>query len=161
MAILLNISRAQWSMYESNKRSLPAAAFILYSKMEIHLQSKEAIASKNQTLDSVQLSRNQKDFDKLKLENDYQLQKEILKLEAITEENEAYAKAIQLEALGNELKLEHSQEMLKSIVSRANNAIKKNKWSDFFALQSRIKQLQLEKELLEAEFKNWVSENKD
>ena len=161
MAIVLNISRAQWSMYESNRRSLPSAAFILYSKMDIHLQSTAAIASKNQILDSVQLSVTKEVYDKLRLENEYQLQKALLKLDVFTAENEAYAKAIQLESFVTELKFKHSQEMLKSIVSRAQAGSKKNTWVDLFALQSRVQQFQLEKEVLHAEFKKWMPHTKD
>ena len=72
MAMLLGITRAQWSMYESGKRDLPTNASILFSEMLAHVLAPE---TENKSIFPTELKPSQQQPEIRLRENQYQYNK--------------------------------------------------------------------------------------
>jgi transcriptional regulator with XRE-family HTH domain len=72
MAMLLNISRSNWALYETGKRGLPLSARLLLAEMLSHQHANQkAINSKKQPT-SIQVKRQQSKLGQMLIKNEYQ-----------------------------------------------------------------------------------------
>ncbi|WP_291131538.1 helix-turn-helix domain-containing protein [Flavobacterium sp. UBA7682] len=147
MAMLLKISRAQWSMYESGKRSLPTAALILLGNIKMQLMNSEARDFKALPSAIHQENEKRKVLEALLKENQYQLLKVTRKIATSSKKYEAHIRMLQLTDF-----LASSQEItepmintLKAIETTAKKGIDK---TGLPLLKFRIHQAILEKEAL-------------
>jgi len=72
MAMLLGVSRGQWSMYESGKRDLPLHANQLLADMLTHVRTAETISENRYQSNALQLKGLQQSLEHLLRENEYQ-----------------------------------------------------------------------------------------
>jgi transcriptional regulator with XRE-family HTH domain len=96
MAMLLNVSRGQWSMYESNRRNLPLAASLRLGEMIVYMLSPESKALKNLPDTDKVDNEIKKGLEKRLKENDYQQQVITRKIERAQQKLEQYIKAAEL-----------------------------------------------------------------
>lgn len=155
MAMLLKITRSQWSMYESGKRDLPLAAKVLLAEMLAHVQSAKATALKNPS----QLGQ-QETKEKLQAslkENQHQQTAMEKKVAALEKKQTAFASAQHsIDYLENhtDKKQTHMKDMSKVIQYRANKDRQLNGVPMLVTYQIKQKVLQYEEELLKAALKN-------
>ncbi len=127
MAMLLGVSRGQWSMFESGKRSLPTAANLLLADMLAHMQSAEAKTATDLPKSSHAQSKQQ--LEALLKENEYQLLMVVQKIAALEKKQEANAKALEISSyLTSRSKYDrtYTADLVKSIASRATKSVEKN-----------------------------------
>ncbi len=96
MAMLLQISRAQWSMYESGKRNLPSSALALLAKIALCIQN--TVADDNKTLPSVMKEEGKKKvlLQAMLKENQYQQLYISRKIDAAVKKNQSHIRSLQL-----------------------------------------------------------------
>ena len=150
MAMLLNITRAQWSMYESGKRSLPSIKILLLAEMMAHVQSKET-AKAAKTIIDLQQNENRELFEKMLRENEFQqmiLQK---KIEAATRKNALALRLSHLSDFGHNGKIMGvSDSKLEYLRSRASGATTVDSNTLLAELEIKLEVLQFECGLLKA-----------
>ena len=147
MAMLLRVSRSQWSMFESGKRDLPSAALQFLSEILAHLQSPEAKTTKTQATLAKEAAKKKQTLEALIKENQYQQLLVAKKIADIEKKQEASVKALQLAAFLNkrtDKNREHDADFLKKMEARANKAIALNGLSVLVTCQ--IKQAVLHQE---------------
>jgi len=96
MAMLLKISRAQYSMYESGKRSLPLQANVLLSKMLEYLKIAETDEHKKLPHVIPQENKMKTEMEALLKENQYQLLIVSRNAADVERKYSAHVKALQL-----------------------------------------------------------------
>lgn len=96
MAMLLKVSRSQWSHYEMGIRNLPSAANLRLQEMILYMLSPEAQALQNIPSQKQDESKTKRVLENRLKENEYQLQIIARKITAIQEKVAKYAKAVQL-----------------------------------------------------------------
>lgn len=151
IAMLLRVSRTQWSMYESGKRNLPAEAKEKLAKMIDHVEKSKAKASKRPSKEG-----KQETSEKLKtlLEvNEYQQWQLEKKVTAMEKKQTVFAAALHsIDYLENHTDKEqtHMKEMSKVIQNRANKERLLQSMPALVSYQIRQQVLQYEGELLKA-----------
>lgn len=151
MAMLLKISRSQWSMYESGKRDIPLAAKIQLGEMLKHVQSAKAKASKRPS----QLGQ-QEEKDELHAslkENQYQQTVMERKVAALEKKQTTVASAVHsIDYLENHSDKEqtHMKDMSKGMQIRSNKDRQLNGSPTPVTYQIKQKVLQYEGKLLKA-----------
>jgi transcriptional regulator with XRE-family HTH domain len=96
MAMLLNVSRGQWSMYESNRRNLPLAASLRLGEIITYMLSPEGKAHKNLPDTDKEANEIKKGLEKRLKENNYQQQVITRKIAKAQQKLEQYSKAAKL-----------------------------------------------------------------
>lgn len=146
MAILLGITRGQWSMYECGKRELPTSAMLILSEMVVHLEAgktKKAtpkLAVKNETKAFV---------NALLKENKYQLAVASRELDAMERKHKIIKNANHLiELLNSKSKSKKTPDIHQLIASRITKNQAQNKATELTALQIRVAVLQAEETIL-------------
>ena len=150
MAILLGITRAQWSMFESRKRSLPTAAMQIYAEMLAHVNAAEsADESRNASLPA-DMEKNS--LKKLLLYNQLQQMKVARKLEAITKQHDAKIKFSHVVGYFAAAKSEKKEIVERSkfnpLVTKASTPTKPTSLVELVKLQVKSEVLKFEEELL-------------
>lgn len=153
MAMLLQVHPSQWSMYESGKRNLPLKAIQLLAEMLGFLK----IEGKNLKVQQHVIEQEEskkKCIDKMLRENEYQLYEISKKIELAERK---YNSNIGVIALMDYLKILPSTkevldiELLESIASKAERALKKSGLANLTELRLKGELLQQEKLLLNLE----------
>ena len=154
MAMLLKITRSQWSMYESGKRDLPLAAKVLLNEMLAHVNSAKANASKGPSTEAKQQT-NQKLQGLLEENQNLQTVTE-KKVAALENKQTSFDSAAHtVNYLGNhrDTTQTHLKEMSKVIHYRTNKDWQRNGSPTLVAHQIKLKVLQYEAELLKETLK--------
>lgn len=155
MAVILHISRAQWSMFQSGKRSLPTASLELLAEMLAYIKTPEAIAYRLTHTAKYKINAKKK-LESLLTETNYQLTVATRKMEAMKKKQEGYINALQLTgflASRAQSKITASPAILEALEFAATLNSKKN-GARLSALETKENLLQKEKEVLEAFLKN-------
>lgn len=126
MAMVLGITKSQWSMYESGQRNIPLVASELLAEMLKYMQSSEAQTARNLKLqESITTQQLEKRLTATKL----QLQKTTRKIAQADKKFEANIKALQLTKFldaRTKYRKEQESEILNFIASRAAKALERN-----------------------------------
>ena len=153
MAILLEITRGHWSMYECGKRELPIAAMAFLSEMSAHME-----AAKTKNIPSKASVKNEtKAFvgDLLK-ENQFRLQIATKELAVVERKHTASENAQRLVGFLNSKskgKEERTANIHQLIASRVTKSGEQNKATELTALQIRVAVLQAEETILKEKIK--------
>lgn len=151
IAMLLQVSRSQWSLYKMGIRSLPLDAGLRLAAMEIYMNSPESKTSLKEGVTAQEDGKTKKQLEKQLKENDYQLQTLSRKINEVEQKFEKYKKAVCLMAFlnsTNEMKTEEASKISSSIESRAITNFSKTK-SELILLQMEQELLQLQKECIQ------------
>lgn len=152
LAILLQVSRSQFAMFESGKRSLPVPAMEKLAVMLTHSQ-KKSIKSEVKKNNAVE---EQKLLNKLLLKNSHQQLIVERKIKAFVKKQTAKeaSKKIISHLLKEESKTNKSEiAFLKSIASKTENSTTTNSSTKLFELQLKKEVLVFEGELLQEKMK--------
>jgi transcriptional regulator with XRE-family HTH domain len=154
MAMLLKISRARYSMFESGKRALPSEARIRLANM---LEQAKTISAENhKKLPHVNLQQDKakKMLEAMIEENVYQCQSAARNIAALERRYDAHSKALQLVSLlasEQEFKTEKEVEVLEIIASTAEKGVAGNSLEKLIRLRVRLSTLEHEAVALKAE----------
>jgi transcriptional regulator with XRE-family HTH domain len=153
MAMLLHVSRSQWSMYELGKRDLPLAATQLLAELLQHVKTPEKIA-KNLPHVAQQQDKKLLQLQRLQKENEYQLLRIARKINTLEKKCTTKVKALQLVAY---LTVQSTQKenantgLLKGIANKASNALESEGLAVLAKYQIKQEVLAFEKQLLESQ----------
>lgn len=150
MALLLRVSRSQWSMYESGQRGLPLRARQLLAEMIGFLKFEDKSFRLQQYVMEQEEAKKKHLEHQLK-ENEYQLYEIVQKVESIETKYHTSLTAIGLVDYLNTLpdtKQKLDDDLLDAIASDARRALKKSGLADLTALSIKKELLELEKLLL-------------
>jgi transcriptional regulator with XRE-family HTH domain len=149
VALLLGISRSQWSMFESGHRDLPLPAKQLLAEMLTHVQSQEA-AAKNTTLPPQKAKLQQ--LERLLRNNEYEQLLVARKIAVATKKQQAHARLLQLTLfLSTRNTGKHATPQVHQVlVAKASPALEAQFSDAVTELQHRQELLELEKLLLES-----------
>lgn len=150
MAMLLQISRAQWSMYESGKRNLPSKAVMVLSGLLVGMQNAEKEPSELPQVTAHQAKLKTRLLALLK-ENQFQLQYTNHKIASIRKKYEANVKALQFAAYLSINPLapkEADSGLIKIIEMRAANSLSRFGLPELELLQLKTQLLKQEELLL-------------
>ena len=151
MAMLLKVSRARYSMYESVKRSLPKHARDFLTKM--FEQVKMVAADDHKKLPHVVLQEIEmkKELQEMLKENEYKRYTTTKKLEATERKYNAHVKALQLvNYLEPICKVEDGPNFLGVIEYTAKKGVAHNSLVKLGKLRIRLQSLQYEQTLIKA-----------
>ena len=153
MAMLLRISRSQWSLYELGKRDLPLAAKQLLAEMLQFVQS--PVTAKGKAISHVaqQEAKKKQELEGLLKENEYQMLTATKKLETIEQKYVGNLNALQLVdhlAAQPHHKAAFNERILQIIASKATKTLTKNSLATLTKHKHQVELLQLEKMLLES-----------
>jgi hypothetical protein len=152
ISILLKINRSQWSMYESDDRSLPDDALKQMNEMLKHVQNKNNKQLKKQELSFQQQDKKKETLEKLLEENDYQQQTIARKIKKIKKKRAFVVARFQLlDFLNNQTNvIEEHPELLQRMKDKAE--AKATKYDESVLIVHEIKQtlLQEEEKLIKA-----------
>ena len=147
MAMLLRVSRSQWSMFELGKRDLPVEAKYLLVAMLKHLQE-PVVVSKSLPHEAEQLAKKQAQLERLLKENEYQQLRIAKKLAAGKKKYAANLKRLQLVhflTTHNHAKQRPNTELLQTIAKRSTNELDDMGLATLFKHELKQELLQLEK----------------
>lgn len=156
IAMLMGVSRSQWSMYELGKRELPVGTMTLLSGMILHVenQKKNDVVLPEVAQQKTEMANQ---FEKLLKENDYQQQTLSRKLADVRTKYAKHSAALHLTAFLKEEHLkkeEHSQEeelhskLVEWIAKKASKGLAKNNLSLLTSYEIKLELLELEKKLI-------------
>ncbi len=156
MALLLRVSRSQWSMYELGKRDLPVPAKMLLAEMLTHISSPAASAK------SVPHIEKQQDKTKVRLErllreNDYQQLLTAKKIASAEKKYTAQLRVLQLVDFLNSHPNSHASRQegqLAGMARKASKAIEMAGLTDLTQYQIKRDMLEIEKLLLESKLRS-------
>jgi transcriptional regulator with XRE-family HTH domain len=152
MAILLKVTRSQWSHYERNSRLLPHDAGLRLQEMTRYMASPEAQASQKLPEAEYGESKTKPIVEKRLRENEYQLMIIEKKIAGVQQKFEKYANAVRLMEFLNspeEVKKAAHPEAVPVITTAAIRNLSKSK-SQLDLLQIDQKLLQFEQQLLKS-----------
>ena len=157
-AMLLGISRSQWSMYESGKRNLPLAAKNLLAAILEHLQMPEAIAKRSEFIDN---DATHQQYEQLLRENEYQRLLVAKKITATGKKRDIQFRRVQL---ANFLASRDTETVilksLHEVLTAKGSNISPTSLSNWLVeLKDKQKILDFEKSLLESELQKTLSTN--
>lgn len=147
IALLLQVSRSQWSLYKMGMRSLPSDAGLRLAAMELYMNSPERKTHLKEGITAQEDNKTKIHLEKQLNENDYQLQTVSRKINDVEEKFEKYKKAVCLMAFlnsPNEIKTEKALKISNNIESIAITNFSKTK-SELILLQMEQELLQLQK----------------
>jgi len=151
MAMVLNVSRGQWAMYESGKRNLPAAAGLRLNEMMNYMISPEGKAPTNLSESGNDDNETKQLLEKRLKETEFQILAISRKINEAQQKWEKHEKAVLLMAFLNspaEAKKAARPEILPSITTAATMNFKEAK-SEWNVLQIDRDLLQLQQEYLQ------------
>lgn len=160
IAALLKISRAQWSMYESGKRSLPFEAKKQFALLLSHMQSAKQ-AEKKQT--PLSIPPNKKTIQKLEsslLANQHRQFLTANKITSLQKKRDMGAAALYLEGFFENHKdgqPNYMEGYIHSILKRAEKDSQLGVSAEMIALEIKLKTLCYEEKLLKEELKKNTS----
>ncbi|WP_300565433.1 helix-turn-helix transcriptional regulator [Flavobacterium sp.] len=153
MAMLLGVSRGQWSMYEARKRDLPATAMMQLAEVLSHVQNKKEVSSESQKLAQAEQikaqEKLQQEYRNLEFKNRI-LDKRIASIEK--KRAEGYA-ALEVAHFLETQQQDTSDTLRKSIEIRAKNTLNKFSLHQLQDLQIKKEQLAVLKLSLEQRLK--------
>lgn len=155
MAMLLNVSRGQWSMYESNRRNLPLAASLRLGEMIVYMLSPEAKALKNLPKTEREDNKIKQLLEKRLKENEFQLMVFTRKINRAQGKLEQFEKAAQLMHFLNspaEIKKAIAPQIVPSITEDIITSFRKYKL-ELSLLQIDLELLQGQQQVLEKEIR--------
>lgn len=155
IALLLKVTRSQWSHYEASTRSLPNGAGIRFLEMLSYMILPETEALRHASMLKHEESKTKPTVQKRLKKTEYQLMVISRKIADVQEKFEKYSKSVQLMDFLNspeEVKKAASLKALSSITSRALANYTESK-SELRLLQLDQKLLLQEKLVLEEELK--------
>ena len=147
MAMLLGVSRGQWSMYESGKRDIPLQAKLLLAEMLQFMQTPSATISSKLPHVAHQEAKKKEQLERMLKENEYQQLLVAKKLAALEKKYTAAVSVLQLMdhlAMLSDHKKAFDQGLLHRVAAKSASTLTKS------GLPSLIK-LQIKQELLEQE----------
>jgi transcriptional regulator with XRE-family HTH domain len=150
MAMLLKVTRTQWSMYELGKRDIPLESKRLLAEMIGFLKMGETEAKTLPHLDHQQEAAREQ-LEKSLKDNHHQLYEITQKIATAQERYIRNTKAVQLSAYLSsrpETQKLFDGELLKNISDRATTALQKSGLSELTSLKMKAEVLQLEKLVL-------------
>lgn len=151
MAMLLQITRAHWSMYESGKRNLPQAASIKLAEMLAHVQSAKAKSSKHPS--QLEEKETKEKLQTLLNENNYQQFIMEKKIAGIEKKQAATASALHLLNYfenNKDIHESHTKSLLPTLDARTKKDIQRNGLPTLVTYQIKLKVLHYEASLLKA-----------
>lgn len=161
MAMLLKISRAQWSMYESGKRNLPLPAQLMMAKMLAYMQNLNT-GDAEKAGDAAQLKTEAKSvLEKLLDKNTNRLytnERKLVKMEGSNEMNNKALKFTVFLAEMPELQSGWSAGIYKSIEHRVLRGMQPKNLSKLVKLRMKLKVLQSENAILKTALKELEDE---
>lgn len=148
MALLLGVSRGQWSMYESGKRDIPVQAKQLLAEMLKFMQTPAAIISRKLPHVAHQEAKKKEQLERLLKENEYQQLIIAKKLAAL--EKKYTAALVVLQLMDHLATLSHhkkalDQELLDSIAGKSALTLTKSGLPSLIKLQIKQEVLEMEK----------------
>ena len=157
VALLLNVSRSQWSLFELGKRDLPLAAKQLLTELLTHVQSPET-AAKSLPHHAKQHYQNQRRFEYLIQENEYQQLRIAREIVTTQKKHETKTRALQVtDYLTHRTAQKGSAHsfFLQSLATKASKALE-TEGTSALLIELNVKQelLILEKMMLEAKLRN-------
>ncbi|UPT71194.1 MAG: helix-turn-helix transcriptional regulator [Flavobacterium sp. JAD_PAG50586_2] len=162
MAVLLKISRAQWSMFESGKRDLPFEAKKQFAEMLTYVQSAKEKAAKKKP-ESAQ--PNERTARKLKLSLLTNLNRQRIvskKISDLQKKISGAEAALHLERYCENSKNEQPQFVaveINKILKRAKEDVQIGESFEMIELQIKLNVLQYEEKLLKAELEKLNTKN--
>jgi transcriptional regulator with XRE-family HTH domain len=149
MAMLLGITRAQWSMFESRKRSLPTAAMQIYAELLAYLNAAESTGKRPP--ESLPTDMEKNSLKRLLLGNQVQQMKVARKLQAIVKKHDATIKLVHVVeyfAANSEKKEIVERSKFNPLVTKASIPTKTKGLLELVKLQVKSEVLKFEEELL-------------
>ncbi len=155
MAMLLRVTRSQWSMYESGKRNLPLRALQILAEMFGFLK----FEGKGDTV--IKIIAEQEEAAKMRLErdlkeNEFQLmliKRQIEKLERIYNKNLTVIRVTDYLSTQPRTQAEVPPELLMAFASDASRTLRKSGLAQLTALQVKLEVLEAEKTILSKRLK--------
>jgi len=153
MAVLLKISPAQWSMFESGRRELPQEARMEYYKMIAYFQSAKDEAAKRKP---EPVEPNEKTIKKIKaslLKNQHRQMITAKKINALRKKQANAETAMHLKGYfenNKEGQPEYIHNYIVDILKRAKEDAQLSESAEMIELEVKLKVLQYEEKLLKA-----------
>lgn len=149
IAMVLGVSRSQWSLYELGRRDLPLSASNLLAEMLSHMEKAETSSKK---LNKLSQEKSQKELERLLQKNENQI---ALISKTINSIEKKQHKNFRASLLADYLKAnEDLKGMAKYIDSKASRSFEKA-GIDLLRNKLRLELLQLQKQLLDTEIKKF------
>ena len=154
MAMLLKITRSQWSLYELGKRDLPLEAKQFLAELLTHAKDAKAYNNKLNNPQQ-QEKKTQQALEKLLKENEYQQIRQAKKITAMEKKYAAATRAFQLvDFLSKHSHNKVSPTLIESIAAKATSQLKNNGLTELMQEQMKQEILQFEKKLLNTALQN-------
>jgi len=158
MAMLLKISRARYSMYESGKRSLPLEATQRLAKMLEQNNAIEAGDYKKLPHVELQQAKAKEEVEAMLKENEYQLYTVTQNLAALQRKHDAHTKALLLvDRLDTVPEFKTAPSFLNLIKSTAEKGVEHSRLSKLIKLRVRLATLKNERKEIQAEMENVIA----
>lgn len=156
MAALLKITRGQWSMYESGKRSLPLAAREQMNKFLTHVQDANSKKAKNELVSSQQRNNTKQELDALLRDNENQQLTVERKIAGVLKKQAEAVAALQLVDFlaTQDHKEDYYPGLLQLIERKAKRKTEENNEAVLITHQIKQALLQHEAELLKTALEN-------
>lgn len=147
-AMLLGVSRSQWSMYESGQRDLPLHAKELLGVLLAHMQSYDAVAKSNTTPQKITYDQLERQMQ----ENEYQQLVIARKIARIAKKQETQARLLHLCAfLSTHHAYKNAKPELRQTIAAKGSPEREAEFSDVLSkLQRQQQRLELEQIFLES-----------
>ncbi len=150
MALLLGVSRTQWSMYEIGKRDLPLTAKEQLASILLHQQNVKETSKEKQKISVIEKQKTQEWLKQELLNIEYKKEVVVRKLLAIENKRaESFAALEVVSFLETQEQKEPIVSLIKSIKIRATNTLNKNALHQLMELQMKKEQLEMLKNTLE------------
>jgi transcriptional regulator with XRE-family HTH domain len=152
IAILLNVSRSHWAMYERGERDLPTSAFLVLGDIMAYAQTVAAKSAPKTEQQPEQAAALHVSLQKMLKENQYQREHLARKLALLERKQEAQGKALQLAAYlkaKNPNAKERETQLLNRINAKATKGVTHKMLLQIIKWQIKLEMLQVEKRLLE------------
>lgn len=155
MALILQVSRSQWAMYELGKRDLPTKAKLVLAEVLHYVKTPEMFAKSLPQVDEQHI-RKQQQLERLLKENEYQ---QVLTAKKINFVERKYAtkvrtlQVVDFLAVHPNNKSESLTNLLKTIANKASKALEVDGLATLIKYQIKQEVLELEKLLLESKLR--------
>lgn len=153
IALLIGVSRAQWSMYDGGGRRLPVEALEKLAELLALAKSSDTTKLSN-ARQAQEKKQHQGTLQKMLLENSYQQEKLSLKIEATAKKYHSNLRALHWlqQGVAKEKKAPGDDPSLLHIYhGQATDSLEKNSWSQIEQYRFRLKVLKEEERLLREE----------
>lgn len=146
IAMLLKVTRSQWSHYEANRRDLPNDAGIRAQEMLSYMSSPKAIAFQKSSKPGYEKSKTKLMIEKRITENEYQLAGIARKIFGVEKKLDNYLKAVRLMEF-----LNSPEEVKKATSPEAVRSITSTSITNFIESKSQLDLLEIDQKLLQYE----------